>query len=228
MPIIPFANRGLLYGARVKSDAGCGFAGIHAARQIRLRLGFPSSPTASIMAHENLVTIAEQSGFRHTGRTEEVERLCAAFAKTWPDSVKMLDYGTSAEGRRMLALVVAHGDPRKVPMLMLQGGIHPGESDGKDAGFIALREMLSDPAKSALLERVSILFVPAFNVDGHERFGRWNRPTPAGPEETGWRTPAQNLNLNRDYTKADAPEMQAMLKLINTWEPLVCADLHVT
>jgi hypothetical protein len=180
------------------------------------------------MAHENLITVAEQSGFRHTGRTEEVERLCAAFARTWPESVQMLEYGTSAEGRRMLALVVAHGDPRKVPMLMLQGGIHPGESDGKDAGFIALRELLSDPAKSALLERVSILFVPAFNVDGHERFGRWNRPNQVGPEEMGWRTTAQNLNLNRDYTKADAPEMQAMLKLINAWEPLVCADLHVT
>jgi hypothetical protein len=180
------------------------------------------------MPLDKLTTIAEQSGYRHTGRSDEVERLCAAFVQTWPDSVQLLEYGTSAEGRRMLALVVAHGDPRKVPMLMLQGGIHPGESDGKDAGFIALRELLSDPAQSALLERMSILFVPAFNVDGHERFGRWNRPNQVGPEETGWRTTAQNLNLNRDYTKADAPEMQAMLRLINAWEPLVCADLHVT
>jgi hypothetical protein len=180
------------------------------------------------MAHENLITIAEQSGFRHTGRTEEVERLCEAYARTWPDSVRMIEYGTSAEGRRMLALVVSRGDPRKAPMLMLQGGIHPGESDGKDAGFIALRELLGSASMSSVLERVSILFVPAFNVDGHERFGRWNRPNQTGPEETGWRTTAQNLNLNRDYTKADAPEMQAMLRLLNDWDPLVCADLHVT
>ena len=58
--------------------------------------------------------------------------------------------------------------------------------------------------------------------------GYANRPNQNGPEETGWRATAQNLNLNRDYAKADAPEMQAMLRLIQEWDPLVCADLHVT
>jgi hypothetical protein len=117
---------------------------------------------------------------------------------------------------------------RKIPLLMLQGGIHPGESDGKDAGFIALREMLEGAAAPGVLDRIAILFVPAFNTDGHERTGRWNRPNQVGPEETGWRTTSANLNLNRDYTKADSPEMRAMLRLIDTWDPLVCADLHVT
>ena len=79
-----------------------------------------------------------------------------------------------------------------------------------------------------VLDRIAILFVPAFNVDGHERFGRWNRPNQNGPEEMGWRTTAQNLNLNRDYMKADAPEMQAMLGLLCEWDPVVCADIHVT
>src|SRR6202045_1061623 len=111
---------------------------------------------------------------------------------------------------------------------MLHGGIHPGESDGKDSGFIALREVLDGSAAAGVLAKIDIWFVPAFNTDGHERTGRWNRPNQVGPEETGWRTTAQNLNLNRDYTKADAPEMRAMLRLIDTWDPLVCADLHVT
>jgi hypothetical protein len=126
-----------------------------------------------------------------------------------------------------LALLVCRTNPRTVPLLMVQAGIHPGESDGKDAGFIALRELLSNENHRAL-QKVAVLFVPAFNVDGHERFRRWNRPNQNGPEETGWRTTAQNLNLNRDYTKADSPEMQAMLRLINEWDPLVVADLHVT
>jgi hypothetical protein len=73
-----------------------------------------------------------------------------------------------------------------------------------------------------------LLFVPVFNVDGHERFGRWNRPNQRGPEEMGWRTTAQNYNLNRDYMKADAPEMQAMLRLVDAWDPIVTMDLHVT
>ncbi|MDB6090453.1 MAG: Peptidase [Gammaproteobacteria bacterium] len=180
------------------------------------------------MADQTLTTVAEESGFRRTGRIDEVERLCKAFALQWPDAVRCIEYGRSAEGRPMLALIVSLADPRKVPVLMIQGGIHPGESDGKDGGFIALRELLSGAAAPGILERIAVLFVPAFNVDGHERFGRWNRPNQNGPEETGWRTTAQNLNLNRDYTKADAPEMQAMLALLREWDPLVCADIHVT
>jgi zinc carboxypeptidase len=180
------------------------------------------------MPDHTLVTVAEQSGFRSTGRSDEVTHLCAAFQAAWPRAVRNLEFGRSAEGRAMRALIACRTDPRKVPLLMLQAGIHPGESDGKDAGFIALRELLEESAAPGVLERIAILFVPAFNVDGHERFGRWNRPNQNGPEETGWRTTAQNLNLNRDYAKADAPEMRALLGLIRTWDPLVCADLHVT
>ena len=180
------------------------------------------------MTEQNLTTIAEQSAFRSTGRTDEVERLCTAFAQEWPDAVRRIEYGRSAEGRAMLALLISKADPHKVPLLMIQGGIHPGESDGKDAGFMTLREILRGTVAPGVLDRIAILFVPAFNVDGHERFGRWNRPNQKGPEEMGWRTTAQNLNLNRDYMKADAPEMQAMLGLLCEWDPVVCADIHVT
>jgi Zinc carboxypeptidase len=180
------------------------------------------------MTDENLTTIAEQSGFRSTGRTDEVERLCEAFAREWPDAVRRIEYGRSAEGRPTLALLVSKADPHQVPILMIQGGIHPGESDGKDAGFMTLRDILRGSVAPRVLEHIAILFVPAFNVDGHERFGRWNRPNQNGPEEMGWRTTAQNLNLNRDYMKADSPEMQAMLGLLREWDPVVCADIHVT
>ncbi len=180
------------------------------------------------MQDHTLTTVAEESGFQRTGRSDEVTRLCAAFAAAWPRAVRNLEFGHSAQGRPMRALLVGRGEPHKVPLLMLQAGIHPGESDGKDAGFIALRELLSESVAPGILERVALLFVPAFNVDGHERYGRWNRPNQNGPEEMGWRTTAQNLNLNRDYAKADAPEMRALLRLIRTWDPLVCADLHVT
>src|SRR5580693_1239649 len=178
--------------------------------------------------HERLTTLAERSGFRQTGRSDEVTRLCAAFAAAWPDAVRSFEFGRSAEGRPMRALLATRADARRAPLLMLQGGIHPGESDGKDAGFIALRELLEGTAATGVLERMAILFVPAFNVDGHERFGRWSRPNQNGPEETGWRTTAQNLNLNRDYTKADSPEMRALLKLIREWDPILYVDLHVT
>jgi hypothetical protein len=188
------------------------------------------------LSHEPLKTLAEMSGFKETGRLDEVSRLCGEFARDWPQAVRSFEYGRSAEGRSMLALIVSRSGAltpkelreRGIPTLMIQGGIHPGESDGKDAGFIALRELLQGEAASSVLGRIAVLFVPAFNADGHERCGRWNRPNQNGPEVTGWRTTAQNINLNRDYMKADTPEMRAMLRLINEWDPLVCADLHVT
>jgi hypothetical protein len=44
----------------------------------------------------------------------------------------------------------------------------------------------------------------------------------------GWRVTSQNYNLNRDYAKAESPEMQAMLRLLGAWDPLASVDLHVT
>jgi murein tripeptide amidase MpaA len=188
------------------------------------------------MTGHTLATLAEESGYKRTGKIDEVERLSAEFQRVWPRCVRSFEYGRSAEGRPLRALVISETGAlsaeaikaHNVPLLMLQAGIHPGESDGKDAGFMALRDILKGSVAPGVLTRIAILFVPAFNTDGHERTGRWNRPNQNGPEETGWRTTAQNLNLNRDYTKADAPEMRAMLRLIDTWDPLVCADLHVT
>ena len=183
-----------------------------------------------------LLTIAERSDYRLTGRSDEVEALCAEFEKRWPDAVRSFEYGRSAEGRPMRAMIVsrcrsldaAELQARSVPVLMLQGGIHPGESDGKDAGFLALRDVLDGRAAKDALDKLVLVFVPVFNVDGHERFGRWNRPNQVGPEAMGWRVTAQNFNLNRDYVKADAPEMQAMLALENAWDPIATVDLHVT
>jgi hypothetical protein len=193
---------------------------------------------AAPLAHAapDLVTVSERSGFQATGRYDEVVRLCGAFQQAYPKQVKCFQFGTTPEGRPMLALAVnARGvvTPEAVrkaglPVTLIQGGIHAGEIDGKDAGFLALREILEGKIAAGALDRQVLLFVPVFNVDGHERFAKWNRPNQRGPVEMGWRTTAQNYNLNRDYVKADAPEMQAMLALVNAWDPLTYVDLHVT
>jgi hypothetical protein len=191
---------------------------------------------SAIAADPALTTLSERSGFLKTGRYDEVIALCDAFAKRYPAAVRCGTFGTTPEGRPMKLLVVSKtgaftpeaAKAKHLPVLLVQGGIHAGEIDGKDAGFLALRQALDGEAASGDLDKLVLLFVPVFNVDGHERFGAWNRPNQRGPEEMGWRTTAQNYNLNRDYVKADAPEMQAMLALVNAWDPLAYIDLHVT
>lgn len=193
-------------------------------------------PATAALADDALRTHAEATAYAETGRYAEVQRLCAGYARAHPGAVRCITWGTSVLGRPLVALVASRTGaltPEATarggwPVLLVQGGIHAGEIDGKDAGFEALRTLLADRSAGAALRRQVLVFVPVFNVDGHERFGAWMRPNQRGPQEMGWRVTAQNLNLNRDYAKADAPEMQAMLRLVQRWDPLAVLDLHVT
>jgi len=191
---------------------------------------------ASTATKPDLTTVAERSGYRQTGRYDEVITLCDAYQQAYPQAVRCFDFGTSPQGRPMKAMAVSTrgaltpeaAAAQGLPVVLAQGGIHAGEIDGKDAGFGLLRDLLRGKAGKGLLDKAVLLFVPVFNVDGHENFRAWNRPNQRGPEEMGFRVTAQRYNLNRDYVKADAPEMRAMLALVNAWDPLVALDLHVT
>lgn len=187
-------------------------------------------------APAKLVTTAEATKFRRTGRYEEVERLCAAFAQRYPGRAACAPFGTTPLGRPMLHLVASEdgvltpeaAKEKRRPVVFLQGGIHAGEIDGKDAGLMLLRDLLDGKVGDGALAKVTVVFVPVLNVDGHERFGKNQRPNQRGPQEMGWRVTSQNLNLNRDYAKAEAPEVQAVLALLHAWDPILFADLHVT
>src|SRR5690606_10540754 len=112
-----------------------------------------------------------------------------AFAARYPEAVRCIEFGTTPEGRPMQALVVTRSGARtpgqaraaNLPVVLIQGGIHAGEIDGKDAGFLALREVLDGKAAQGALDRLVLIFVPVLNIDGHERFGAWNRPNQNGP-----------------------------------------------
>ena len=171
------------------------------------------------------ITPTESSGFVDTpdyATTRAwLEKLVAA-----SPLLKMESFGTSPEGRDLYYIRASKGAAGK-PVLLAQGGIHSGEIDGKDAGLMLLRD-IALRGKDELLDKADLVFVPIFNVDGHERKSAYSRPNQRGPALQGWRTTAQNLNLNRDYLKADAPEMQAMIALIRKLDPALYLDLHVT
>ena len=190
----------------------------------------------------DLTTTFETSGGARTGGYDEVLRLCGALPRAFPGRVRCLPLATTAEGRRLVALVASADGTldggaarrRRRPVVLVQGGIHAGEIDGKDAGLLFLRGLLDGSAArrglvpADALRGLTFVFVPVYNVDGHERRGRHNRPNQRGPEEMGFRTTAANLNLNRDYMKADAVETRALLGLLGDWDPILYVDLHVT
>lgn len=160
-----------------------------------------------------------------TGRYDEAIRLCRDFERAYPD-VRCDEIGATVQERPIVALRVQRR--AGLPVIYVQAGIHPGEIEGKDAGFAFLRDLLDGKVAPGALDAVSIVFVPVMNPDGHERFGPNHRPNQRGPAEMGFRTNGQRLNLNRDHVKADSPEVQAVLRLIHAYDPVLLVDLHAT
>jgi hypothetical protein len=121
----------------------------------------PAGAASRAPAHPTLRTVAEQSNNLRTGRYDEIERLCPAYQQTWPNQVRCFEFGRTPEGRPMLALVAsadgvldaaaAHRAQR--PIVFMQGGIHAGESDGKDAGHVRAARA----ARTATLRRARCL-----------------------------------------------------------------------
>ena len=190
-------------------------------------------------ASDPWVTPAEASRFATTPSYDEtmawLRRLEEATGKSGGAKLRILQLGATAEGRP-LHLVVASAEgastPEELrrngkPTVLAQAGIHSGEIDGKDAGLMLLRDMtLGD--KGALLAGANLLFVPVLNADGHELRTELSRINQRGPENAGWRTTARNLNLNRDYTKLDSPEIRGVVAALRDWQPDLYLDLHVT
>lgn len=184
---------------------------------------------------QNWKTVFEKSGFVSTADYEQTMKYFQNIADNC-EFAELLSFGVSPQGRKLQYLLVTKESKKMIPTgkklfkptILIINGIHSGEIEGKDASMILMREILITKEKEYLLDSINIIVVPIFSVDGHERKSKYNRINQNGPEEMGWRTTAQNLNLNRDWMKADAPEMQAMLKLVNEWYPDFIIDTHTT
>ncbi|MEJ7624520.1 MAG: M14 family metallopeptidase [Pyrinomonadaceae bacterium] len=180
-------------------------------------------------------TTAESTNYAKTSRYDEA----VAYAKRLDAASPLITYrsiGKSGEGRDIPLLIAASGAAftpdlaRKQgkAVVFIQAGIHAGEIDGKDAGLALLRDIAITKTRIELLKDVVILFIPIYSVDGHENWSAYNRINQNGPDEMGYRANSTNLNLNRDYMKADAPETRAWLRFWNQWNPDLFIDCHVT
>ncbi|HEY8563040.1 MAG TPA: M14 family metallopeptidase [Pyrinomonadaceae bacterium] len=180
-------------------------------------------------------TLAEQTDYRKSWNYADT----IAFARKLDqasDKIVYQNFGKSGEGRDLPLLIVADGKEftpgaakkSGKAIILIQAGIHSGEIDGKDAGYALLRDIAITKTRADLLKDAILLFVPIYNTDGHEMASPFNRINQNGPDEMGWRGTSANLNLNRDYMKADAPETRAFLRLWNEWRPDFFFDLHVT
>ena len=189
-------------------------------------------PVASTGSLDGLLTVAEASGFQRTARHTEVVAFLDELALL-SERVTRFEFGRSQEGRELPAIwLTAEANPTadkirssSKPLVLLYGNIHAGEVCGKEALLWLARELCTgDP----VLEDLNLAIVPIYNADGNELMAPDNRPGQVGPEQMGTRANAQGLDLNRDWTKAEASETRAFLAFLNEFDPEVIVDTHTT
>ncbi len=182
------------------------------------------------------ITPAETAQFRTTPSYADTLAYLRRLQQAAPGTIRVETFGTTPQGRPLTVVIAsADGtfDPPAAriagkPVVLVQAGIHPGEIEGKDAGLMLLRDIAITGKYPHLLDHLVLVYIPVFSVDGHENSSPYHRINQNGPESMGFRGQAQYLNLNRDYVKADAPEMRAWLKLWQTWLPDFLIDVHTT
>ena len=145
--------------------------------------------------------------------------------------------GTSTEGREIPYMILSRPvvtTPEQAralgrPIVYVNANIHAGEVEGKEALLALARDLTYQRGKN-VLDSVVVIAVPIYNTDGNEKFAdeAINRGDQNGPKLVGRRPNGQNLDLNRDYVKAEAPETRAALAMFNKWDPDVYVDLHTT
>ena len=201
-----------------------------------IALGCTHPSPRAITAADYPRTRPERTAFRETSHYEDV--------RVFLDSLKKLgapltfgSIGKTTEGREIPFVIASRpvvttpSEAKQLarPIVYVQGNIHAGEVEGKDALLALLRDLTIDPKPNAL-DSIVLIAVPIYNADGNERFASQavNRTEQNGPELVGTRANAQRLDLNRDYVKAEAPETRASLVMFNVWDPDVFVDLHTT
>ncbi|MCK4835804.1 MAG: M14 family metallopeptidase, partial [Candidatus Aminicenantes bacterium] len=178
------------------------------------------------------LTVAERSNFEKTSLYRDVIQFLFDMQKASRKIVisKLTD---SFEGRMIPLVIISSQGIRSFrefklyqkPVVLINANIHAGEVEGKEATLMLIRDFANDKMEE-LLHNQLILILPIFNPDGNEKLGHNRRDN--GPEMAGVRYNGQHLDLNRDFLKLESPEVRALVKLFNQWDPVLFIDLHTT
>jgi hypothetical protein len=115
---------------------------------------------------------------------------------------------------------------QKQNILLINNGIHPGESDGIDASMMLLRDLAQEKIKTP--QQTIIAVIPVYNIGGALNRNSSTRTNQNGPKAYGFRGNARNYDLNRDFIKVDSKNAQAFTKIFRTLRPALFIDNHVS
>jgi hypothetical protein len=153
------------------------------------------------------------------------------------ENAVLLEKGLTDCGKPLHLFVINNNpefEPAKIrkagkSVLMINNGIHPGEPAGIDASLKFAHKILrNENGMANILENTVIIIIPVYNIGGHLNRSAYNRSGQTTPYETGFRGNYANLDLNRDFTKADSENARSFHKIFTEWNPDVFLDTHTT
>jgi hypothetical protein len=112
--------------------------------------------------------------------------------------------------------------------VLINNGIHPGESDGIDASMLLLRDIVQNDSLKKQYQNTIISVIPVYNIGGSLNRNSHTRANQNGPTEYGFRGNTRNYDLNRDFVKQDTKNAAAFAEIFHTLDPDIFIDNHVS
>ena len=185
---------------------------------------------------DNIILTPEKTDFLKTSTHQDVMNFLSAIQKL-SKNIYVFSMGNSLEGKQIPVAVLskpridnaiaARASGKNI--VYIQGNIHAGEVEGKEAVMMLMRDILLGD-KKYLLDSLIIILVPIYNTDSNDKMAKGLRPSQEdSPPETGERESSEGYDLNRDGIKMDAIETRSLItQVINPWDPQVFVDIHTT
>ena len=187
-------------------------------------------------AQSGWLTPFEESGRKESASYRQSNDFYRRLSEVYPGKIKVLQYGEADVGKPIRLVVLSKDgyfsaeEARKNGKLvfMIMNAIHPGESCGVDASMMLVRDLLTGRLGEDLWENVVFCIIPIYNVGGSLNRSCCTRANQRGPEQQGFRGNARNLDLNRDFAKAEALNTHAFIRMYQSWKPELFLDTHTS
>jgi hypothetical protein len=191
------------------------------------------SDTIKDKATNDFTTIFEKSEGLETATYDETIQYYTDLAERYSE-VSIQEIGATDSGKPLHIVTLnmtSTGDDFKTlrqsnRILMINNGIHAGESDGIDATMLLYRDIVQGKIEAP--KHTIIVTIPIYNVGGSLNRNSGTRTNQNGPKAYGFRGNARNYDLNRDFIKSDTKNAKTFAQIFHLVQPDVFIDNHVS
>ena len=174
---------------------------------------------------QDFKTPYEKGNGNQTTTYEEMVKFYDDLDKNF-ESISVVEKGKDDNGEPIRVVIFDNSKKQNIPVIFINNGIHPGESDGIDATMMLIRDLALGKIK--VPQNTKVAAIEAYNISGMQRRGKFSRANQNGPEEHGFRGNARNFDLNRDFIKNDTENAKAFQEIFHWLKPIYFIDNHVS